>query len=205
MIPWWMREPKPKQSLKGGEVGYVADRRATFECLAKEYAPALYRAALQMTRNADDAQDLLQDTLLRAYSAFDSFTPNTNFRAWALRILTNGYINLYRRRGNIAFSAWEEAFEEGWKGATTLTSLMCEEPERVLLSQKMSEEIEVALSQLSEEIRLTLLLVDVEQLSYEEAAQALEIPIGTVRSRLNWGRKQMRTLLREFAQERRLV
>jgi RNA polymerase sigma-70 factor, ECF subfamily len=142
---------------------------------------------------------------VRAYTAFDSFTPGTNFRAWLLRILTNCYITLYRRRQRVAFLPWEEltALNDGGPEATR--SGPGDEPEAALLEVALDAEIEAALARLSEGLRLTILLVDVEELSYEEAAVALGVPVGTVRSRLNRGREQMRALLYEYARDRRLV
>jgi RNA polymerase sigma-70 factor, ECF subfamily len=181
------------------------DRRAAFDCLAREHAPALYGAARRMTRNPDDAHDLTQDVLVRAYEAFDSFTPGTNFRAWLLRILTNCYITLCRRRQRVTFLPWDEWTDMNDEGPKAVRGAALDEPETALLTNALDGEIEAALARLSPAVRLTLLLVDVEELSYEEAAAALEVPVGTVRSRLNRGREQMRAMLAEYARERRLV
>ena len=180
-------------------------RRAEFERLAHEHGLALYGAALRMARNPEDAQDLAQETLVRAYAAFDSFAPGTNFRAWILRILTNHYIMLYRRRQRVAFLSWEETETETGGGLDAVPGENQYEPEVALLQNVLPEEMEQALARLSEAVRLTLLLVDVEQLSYEETSEALGIPVGTVRSRLNRGREQMRGFLQVFARERGLV
>ena len=180
-------------------------RREDFERLAYEHGRSLYSAALRMTRNPEDAQDLAQDTLVKAYAAFDSFASGTNFRAWLLRILTNLYISAYRRRPHIAITAWEDLEDTNETEIEAMPGTLCNEPEQALLLHAMDPEIEAALSQLSEGVRLAVLLVDVEALSYEAAAQALEIPVGTVRSRLSRGREQMRTALSEYAHARRLV
>jgi RNA polymerase sigma-70 factor, ECF subfamily len=219
MIGWPRRKPRPSSAgcpapadpsarapLPGG-----AERRAAFERLAREHAVALYGAALRLARDPDDAQDLAQDTLVRAYAAFDAFAPGSNFRAWLLRILTNCYITLYRRRQRVAFVAWDELTDTNDAGryrreaAVSTRGAAMGEPETALLARALDSEIAAALSQLSEGVRLAVLLVDVEELSYEEAAAALEIPVGTVRSRLNRGREQMRGFLREYARERRLI
>lgn len=180
-------------------------RRAAFDRLAREHALALYGAALRMTRNPDDAHDLTQDALVRAYEAFDSFAAGTNFHAWLLRILTNCYINTYRRRQRVTFLAWEELTGMNGEGPEPARGAAADEPETALMARAMDAEIERALARLSEPVRLTLLLVDVEELSYEEAAAVLAVPVGTVRSRLNRGREQMRALLHEYARARRLV
>lgn len=200
--PWGKPSHAPSEppALPGG-----ADRRAAFECLAREHATELYGAALRLARNPDDAHDLAQDALVRAYAAFDAFAPGTNFRAWLLRILTNCYITLYRRRQRVAFVPWDDLTDTNDAGPAATRGATGDEPEAALLARALDREIEAALSQLSEGVRLAVLLVDVEELSYEEAAAALEVPVGTVRSRLNRGREQMRGFLKEYARERRLV
>jgi RNA polymerase sigma-70 factor, ECF subfamily len=193
----WLRGKRDAEQLRTETDG--ESRRREFERLALAHGRALYGAALRMARNPDDAQDLMQDTLLRAYTAFDSFTPGTNFRAWLLRILTNGYISLYRRRQRVAFASWDDLTDIHPDGPDSIAGDSAWEPETVLLTDALPEEIENALARLSEPVRLTILLVDVEQISYEAAAEALEVPVGTVRSRLNRGREQMRTFLRDYA------
>jgi RNA polymerase sigma-70 factor (ECF subfamily) len=206
MIRWpWAKPDNDREAERNDE------RRAAFDRLARAHARELYGAALRMARNADDAQDLAQEALVRAFVAFDTFTPGTNFRAWLLRILTNSYINRCRRRRRIAFLPWEELTEgnDGGPAADTRAAGRRlsdrEEPETVLLLDVLDDEIETALARLSEGVRLTILLVDVEQLPYEEVAAILAIPIGTVRSRLNRGREQLRALLTEYARSRRLL
>ncbi len=208
MIRWpWGKPDEAGREPAWGSPNETAgsDRRGAFDRLARENALNLYGAALRMTRNPDDAHDLTQDALVRAYEAFDSFTPGTNFRAWLLRILTNCYINNYRRRQRVTFLAWDELTDINDEGPEATCFAVPDEPETALLSNALDAEIEAALARLSEAVRLTLLLVDVEELSYEEAAAVLEVPVGTVRSRLNRGRDQMRRLLWEYARARRLV
>ncbi len=141
---------------------------------------------------------------MKAYAAFSSFMPGTNFRAWTLRILTNNYLTLYRRRQQVQFVPWDDEleasqFQQGIKSDAT------GEPEPALLGGILDPELEMALARLSEGIRLAVLLVDVEALTYEEAAAALGIPVGTVRSRLTRGREQMRSGLASFAREHNLT
>ncbi len=183
-----------------------AGRRAAFERLAQSHAADLSGAAHRLARNRDDAGDLVQDTLLQAYAAFDTFTPGTNFRAWTLRILTNNYLMLYRRRQRVRFVSWDDlpgadgpSDGDGGQGAGP------GEPQPALMAKTMDPDLEAALGGLPESVRLAVLLVDVEAFSYDEAAAALGIPAGTVRSRLNRGRAQLRTSLAEFARERRLT
>ena len=177
----------------------AGDRREAFEQLSLEHARAIYGAALRMTRNPDDAQDLAQDALVRAFSAFDTFTPGTNFRAWVFRILTNLYISQRRsrRQCDVLLDDHIAGPEEN------LQDLSVTAPEPALIQCALDEEIERALATLSDGIRLAVLLVDVEGLTYEEAADALAIPIGTIRSRLNRGRELLRGHLAGFAKDRR--
>ena len=164
-----------------------ADRRAEFERLAGEHTAAILGTARRLTRNADDAEDLAQDALVQAYSAFASFRPGTNFRAWVLRILTNRYITAYRRARRLPIACWTECETDGDEGNRSLWGNPDDcggpDPAVELLRQVLDRDLEDALHALSDPVRLTVLLVDVEQLSYEEAADALGIPVGTVRSR----------------------
>ena len=210
MVRWpWGKQNRedPQQECKhGGTTADIGnDRRAVFERLVETQGRDFYGAALRITRNRDDANDLVQDTLLRAYAAFETFTPDTNFRAWVLQILTNNYLMLYRRRRLVTFVGWEDCAEanEGWLEETRCA--WNEEPDTALLHDAMDADLEAALSRLSEGVRLVVLLVDVEELSYEEVAIGLGIPIGTVRSRLNRGREQMRRNLTDYAAEYRLI
>ena len=206
--PWEKqnREEYRRADESGGTAGHAnAGRRAAFERLVEVHTRDFYSAALRMTRNRDDASDLVQDALLCAYAAFDTFTPGTNFRAWVLRILTNNYVMLYRRRRLVTFVGWEDCKDANEGRLKATCCAWNEEPAAALLHDSMDAELEEALFRLSEGVRLVVLLVDVEELSYEEAAAALDIPAGTVRSRLNRGREQMRRNLIDYAKERRLT
>lgn len=174
--------------------------RTAFERLAREHGPALYGSALRMARNPDDANDLAQDALVRGYIAFDRFEPGTNFKAWMLRILTNVYITDYRRRKRVGFVGFDDLSTNGQEPFDIVDPKPG--PESELLSGAMDSEIEAALGMLSDDVRLTVLLVDVEDLPYEEAADLLGVPVGTVRSRLNRGRGIMRRQLAEYARDR---
>ncbi len=153
-----------------------------------------------MARNPDDANDLAQDALVRGYMAFDRFEPGTNFKAWMLRILTNVYITDYRRRKRVGFVGFDDLSTNGQEPFDIVDPKPG--PESELLSGAMDSEIEAALGMLSDDVRLTVLLVDVEDLPYEEAADLLGVPVGTVRSRLNRGRGIMRRQLAEYARDR---
>jgi RNA polymerase sigma-70 factor (ECF subfamily) len=193
---WFRRGTADATAAKG-----VAGRRDEFERLASEHSRALYGAALRLTRNPDDAQDLTQDALIRAYASFDRFTPGSNFRAWSLRIMTNLYISQRRKKTVVRVDATGESdcLEQNPVSRDNRYS----EPDTALFENALDEEIELALGRLSAGLRAAVLLVDVDEMTYEEASQALGIPVGTIRSRLNRGRELLREYLADYARERR--
>ncbi len=169
--------------------------RDRFERKAEEIFPALFGTALRLTRDREDAQDLVQEAMIRAYEAFDRFD-GRNFKAWMLRIMTNLYINRYRQRQREApqtsideETAFEPVAEEG------------QIPDRQLFDQLVGAEVEEALLKVPPDFRTAVLLSDVEGLSYEEIAEATNVPIGTVRSRLARGRAILRRELERYATE----
>jgi len=164
-----------------------------FERAAREVFPAIYSTALRLTRNRDNAEDLVQEALLRAFEAYERFD-GKNFKAWVLKILTNLYINKYRAARR---SPTVESLDEG--AASEMIASGEAEPSEELLEGVMSEQVEEALAQLPEEYRTAVLLCDVEGMSYGDIAEALEVPIGTVRSRIARGRAMLRNLLLEYA------
>lgn len=181
------------------KAGSVAGKPELFQRHAMPHLDALYSAALHLTRNRDDAQDLLQETVLRAFRFFDQFTPGTNCRAWLLTILYNTFHNGYRR------AARERAGSSAVQREAQLHAAPDwppGDPEAIVLAQLIDHEVERALASLPEEFRATLMLVDLQELSYQEASQVLKVPIGTVRSRLSRGRAIMRAALGSFAKAR---
>jgi len=158
-----------------------------------------------MTRNADDAEDLAQEVFVRAYSAFDQFQKGTNFRAWLFRILTNTFINRYRRRSREPqTTAWEDLNREAEAGASGGLSPE-DQPEEALLATVSDEEVEAALEGLPEEFRMAVILSDIHEFAYQEIADVLQIPLGTVRSRIFRGRRLLRASLRPYAQKRGMI
>jgi RNA polymerase sigma-70 factor (ECF subfamily) len=185
----------------------VADR-ATFAEQAMQFAPQLYSAALRMTRNQADAEDLLQETYLRAYRGFDGFSEGTNLRAWLFRILTNTYINIYRARQRRPVETDLADVEDLYlyRRLGSLDAVMAaRSAEDELFDMFTDDEVKQALEDLPENFRLPVLLADVEGFSYKEIAEMLDIPIGTVMSRLHRGRKAMQRALFDFAQARGLA
>ena len=178
-------------------------RTARFERDAMPFLDQLYAAALRMTRNPADAEDLVQETYLKAYGAFGSFREGTNLRAWLYRILTNTYINGYRKRQRQpAAQPTEEITDWQLARAAQHTSSGLRSAEMEALDQLPDSDVKDALSQLAEDFRMAVYLADVEGFAYKEIAEIMGTPIGTVMSRLHRGRKQLRDMLTGVARDR---
>jgi RNA polymerase sigma-70 factor (ECF subfamily) len=185
----------------------VADQ-ARFAELAMEHMSSLYSAALRMTRNPADAEDLVQETYLKAYRGFGGFTEGTNLKAWLYRILTNTYINSYRAKQRRPDETELDEVEDlylyrrlgGLEAARASRSA-----EDELMDLFSDAEVKQAVEELPEGFRMAVLLADVEGFSYKEIAEILDIPIGTVMSRLHRGRKALEKLLFEYAVTHRLA
>jgi RNA polymerase sigma-70 factor (ECF subfamily) len=185
----------------------VADQ-ATFAEDAMPLMDGLYSAAMRMTRNAADAEDLVQETYLKAYRAYERFEVGTNLKAWMYRILTNSYINDYRKKQRRPDESDIDDVEDLFLyrrlgGAETATLSRSAEDE--LMDLFGEDEVKVALEDLPEHYRLPIVLADVEGFAYKEIAEILDVPIGTVMSRLHRGRKQLQKRLYAFAEEHRLL
>ena len=183
----------------------MADRDA-FAAEAMQFAPQLYSAALRMTRNGADAEDLIQETYLRGFRGFGNFQEGTNLRAWLFRILTNTYINTYRakqrRPQETELADVEDLYMYRRLGALDNASRSAEDQ---LFDLFTDDEVKQALEYLPESFRLPVLLADVEGFAYKEIAEMLSIPIGTVMSRLHRGRKAMQRALFDYAVVRGLT
>jgi RNA polymerase sigma-70 factor (ECF subfamily) len=184
--------------------GTTGWRNDAFEGNALSYLDALYRTALRMTRAEADAEDLVQETYIRAFRFRDQFEPGTNLKAWLFRILTNTFINQFRRRKTQPQTAElddvdESALYRHMTGASAASS--ASEPESIVLDRVVDREVTDALEELPEKFR-TVVLLDVEGFSYKEMAEMLQIPIGTVMSRLHRGRKFLQKRLYDLARDR---
>jgi RNA polymerase sigma-70 factor (ECF subfamily) len=170
---------------------------ATFSSLVEPMLTSAYRVASGLTRNREDAEDLVQEAVLRAHRGFDSFEPGTNFKAWFFRILFNSFRTQYRRRrGDVV--AFDDSVERTLASSPEAgRGSFAEAPDA--LGRLHVEQIEAALRSLPEEYRLVATMYFVEDLSYEDMANALDIPVGTVRSRLHRGRKMLQARLWSLA------
>ena len=170
-----------------------------FEAAAIPYLDGLYNMAFRLTRNAEDAEDLIQETYLKAYKHYDKFEAGTNLKAWLFRIMKNTFINGYRKKQSqppqSAFSEIEGTFENLVEAGDGQAA----NPEQEFLAKVLDEDVQLALDALREDYRMVILLVDLEGFSYKEAASILEVPVGTVMSRLYRGRRMLEQVLLEYA------
>lgn len=179
---------------------------ARFEREAMPLLDQLYGAAMKMTRNPPDAQDLVQETYLKAFKAFARFEPGTNLKAWLYRILTNTYITSYRKRQREPYLGAVDELEDWQEGeAASLTASAAKSAEVEAIDRTPDSIVTNALNDLSEDFRMAVYLADVEGFAYQEISEITGVPIGTVMSRLHRGRAKLRAVLREYAEETGVV
>src|SRR5262245_59283763 len=178
-----------------------AEKRELFEAEALPHLDAVYTMAVRLARNSDDANDLVQETVLRAWRFFDQFEPGTNCRAWLFTILFNNFRNGYRRSSREQPAASLDDFEHRIETQSVTNEPKADDPESLVAEQQPIPEVETAVAALPEEFRSALLLVDVEEMSYDDVAQVLNVPIGTVKSRVSRGRALLREALRGYVRE----
>ncbi len=168
---------------------------------------SLYGAALRMTRNPADAEDLVQETMLRAYRAFDRFEEGTNLKAWLFRIMTNAYINTYRKRQREPQKVSTDEIEDFdlYQELKSHDPQYEQTPENIVLDNLVDSDIMEAIDDLPEQFRLAVVLSDVEGFTYAEMADIMEVPMGTVMSRLHRGRKALQMRLWDLARDRGIV
>ena len=172
-----------------------------FEAAAVPFVDALYNTALRMTRNPQDAEDLVQETYLKAYKYYDKFTEGTNFKAWLFRILKNTFINSYRKRQQEPPQNAFDQIEDSFESQVSSESGSIPNPEEDALENVLDEDVQRALDALPDEYRMVVILADLEDFSYQEIAEILEIPVGTVMSRLYRARRRLESEMLRYAQE----
>ena len=183
----------------------VTDQRRgwNFEAAAMPFVDSLYSTAYRMARNAEDAEDLVQETYLKAFKYYDKFQEGTNFKAWLFKILKNTFINSYRKKRQVPaqsdFADIEDSLESRLSDEIRRRS---PDPEHLALESVLDEDVQRALDELPDDYRMAVILADLEDFSYKEVAAILEIPVGTVMSRLYRGRKALEEALLRYARRR---
>jgi len=182
----------------------TSEKRRSFECEALPHTNLLYNYALRMTNNPADADDLVQETYLKAYRFWDSYEQGTNIRAWLFRILKNSYINRYRKEvrepDTVEYDDVKSLYVVRSEDAADQNDL-----QESVFGNLLDDEITSAIASLPHEFRTVVILCDIECLTYEEVSAFMECPLGTVRSRLHRGRRLLRALLSDYARQRGLV
>jgi RNA polymerase sigma-70 factor (ECF subfamily) len=184
----------------------AAERTARFERDAMPLLDQLYSAAMRFTHNPQDAEDLVQDTFAKAYASFHQYQDGTNLKAWMYRILTNTFLNSYRKKQREPLQSDADGVED-WQlvRAEAHTSRGLRSAETEALDHLPDSDVKKALQELPSDFRMAVYLADVEGFAYKEIAEIMDTPIGTVMSRLNRGRSMLRTLLQDYARERGLI
>lgn len=192
--------PIPAEQTPADE---LAERRRLFQEQALPFMDQLYGAAMRMTKNPADAADLVQETFVKAFAAFSQFEQGTNLKAWLYRILTNTFINVYRKKQRDPYQGTIDELED-WQlgGAESATSTTTRSAEAEAIDRMPASAVKDALQSIPEDFRLAVYFADVEGFAYQEIADIMKTPVGTVMSRLHRGRRLLRELLADYARER---
>jgi RNA polymerase sigma-70 factor (ECF subfamily) len=200
-------DDQTEMASEGSEASNAEALRSLFEEQALPYMDQLYAAAMRMTRNPADAADLVQETFVKAFQAFGQYTQGTNLKAWLYRIQTNTFINTYRKKQRDPFQGSIDDLEEWQVGSaeSVTQSRSTRSAEAEAIDHLPDSDVKEALQAVPEDFRLAVYLADVEGFSYQDIADIMKTPVGTVMSRLHRGRRMLRELLADYARERGIV
>jgi RNA polymerase sigma-70 factor, ECF subfamily len=201
-------EEEPQLQGADAQVKNLTDEdKARFQGDALPLLDSLYAGALRMTRNPADAEDLVQETMLRAYRSFHRFQEGTNLKAWLFRIMTNAYINTYRKKQREPQKVSQDDAEEFdlYQELKDHEAAYAQTPENIVLAGLLDSDIVEAIDDLPEQFRMAVILSDIEGFTYAEMAEIMDVPLGTVMSRLHRGRKALQKRLFDLARERGIV
>src|SRR5918996_4137458 len=207
-IPGFSRaRGKPSPVAEVSAVNLTEEDRARFQRDVLPLLDSLYSGALRMTRNPADAEDLVQETMLRAYRSFDRFEPGTNLKAWLFRIMTNAYINTYRKRQREPLKVSQDDIEDFdlYQELKNHDPAYSATPESIVLDNLLDSDITQAIDDMPEQFRMAVILSDLEGFTYAEMADIMDVPMGTVMSRLHRGRKALQKRLLDLAKEKGIV
>lgn len=175
------------------------DKRKQFEAEAMPHMDALYRTALRMTKNQSDAEDLVQETMVKAYRFWDKFEPGSNCRAWLFKIMTNIFINEYRSKSRTPVSVNMDDIDDNFLYGQLAASSPDKNPEEMLFAKIFDDDVKKAIEELPDDFRLVVVLSFLEDFSYQEIADIVDLQLGTVKSRLHRGRKLLQKKLYDYA------
>ena len=177
----------------------AAAQRKSFDAQALPHMDALYRTALRMTKNTNDAEDLVQETYVKAYRFWEKFEPGSNARAWLFKIMTNVFINEYRSKSRTPVAVNVDELDDNFLYGQLATSAPADDPEKKLFAKIFDDDVKRAIENLPDDFRLVVVLSFIEGFSYQEIAEIADLQLGTVKSRLHRGRKLLQKELLDYA------
>ena len=180
-------------------VSNIAEKRQAFEKEALPHMDALYRTALRMTKNVGDAEDLVQEALVKAYRFWDKFETGSNCRAWLFKIMTNVFINEYRSKSRSPMSVNVDDIDDNYLYGQLATNSDGDNPEKELFAKMLDDDVKKAIDELPDDFRIVVVLSFIEGFSYQEIAEIADLQLGTVKSRLHRGRKLLQKELLDYA------
>jgi len=186
-------------------VSNIAEKRQAFEKEALPHMDALYRTALRMTKNVGDAEDLVQEALVKAYRFWDKFETGSNCRAWLFKIMTNVFINEYRSKSRSPMSVNVDDIDDNYLYGQLAANSDGDNPEKELFAKMLDDDVKKAIDELPEDFRIVVVLSFIEGFSYQEIAEIADLQLGTVKSRLHRGRKLLQKELLDYAIKKGII